>query len=391
MKILYIQYAGDFAEAYDNLINKNENENYYGQKYSVNAVIQQARQGNKVLVLVLKTGGYRIELERNLIAVGLSEENRDINSIKSEIEKFLPDRVILRTPNHNILKYLRENNYKTLPVFADSFERIPLFKLRRRLYRYLLGRELKNKFYKWVANHQLNASISVKNLGVNSKKILPYDWEHSDRPSNWKKTIPENLLTKELVIFYAGVISERKGVFDLIRSAKFIIDSGRGVIVKIAGKGDTDKIRSLVAELGLGDRVQLLGLIEHGKVLTNMNTADVVVVPSHHAYPEGLPMTIMEGLMVQTPVIASDHPMFLGRVGLRGSVVFFKEKDAEDLGEKILSICSNPCIYRDMVSSAASEWNDLVLELKWADLINNWINYENFDFSPYSLWARCGD
>ena len=54
MRILYIQYAGDFAEAYERLIKKNGKENYYGQQYSVNAVVQQARNNIEVISYLIE-------------------------------------------------------------------------------------------------------------------------------------------------------------------------------------------------------------------------------------------------------------------------------------------------------------------------------------------------
>ena len=385
MKLLYIQYAGDFAEAYDRLIKNNGKENYYGQRYSVNTVVQQARNNIKVMVLVLNTQGYRADLEKNLISVGLNKTEFDYKVVQSEILDFSPDATILRCPDYKILRILRKNRINTFPVFADSFEKIPVWKIRRQFRKIMLARELKNKSIKWVSNHQLNASRSLQNIGVNANKILPYDWEHSDNPSNWKKNIPNNLPNKTLVIFYAGSISISKGIFDLVTAAKDMRNSGKEIIIKIAGKGEIDKLLRLSKELGVFDQIEVLGLINHDDVLSNMNKADVVIVPSHHAYPEGLPMTIMESLMVHTPVIASDHPMFVGRVGLRGSVVFFREKDSKDLCDKVLSTCNDLDHYKKMSSNAKLEWMDLNLKLKWAEMINKWISNPAADFSQHTL------
>lgn len=385
MKILYIQYAGDFVEAYNRLIKNNGKENYYGQSYSVNAVVQQARNNIKVMILVLNTEGYRADLEKNLIAVGLNKNRDDYRLVQNEILSFLPDAAILRCPDHRILKILRKNCINTFPVFADSFERIPPWKIRRQFRKLMLARELKRKSIKWVANHQLNASRSLQNIGVNANKILPYDWEHADNPSNWKKPIHNNLSQKKIVIFYAGSISISKGVFDLVKAAKEMLNSGREFIIKIAGKGEIDKLLKLSHDLRVLNNIEILGAIDHEKVLSNMNTADVVIVPSHHSYPEGLPMTIMESLMVHTPVIASDHPMFVGRVGLRGSVAFYREKDSKGLCDKILLICSNADLYKKMSSNAKLEWEDLNLKLKWAEMINEWISNPAVDFSQSTI------
>ncbi len=182
MKILHIQYAGDFSEAYNRLIKNDGKENYYGQKYSVNSVVQQARSNINVMVLTLKTEGYRVELENNLIAVGMNTHKTDYTLIENEISQFSPNAVILRTPDYSILRFLRKRQINTLPVFADSFDNVPIWKVKTKLRNFMLARELKSKSIEWVANHQINAAKSLKNLGVNSSKILPYDWEHSDNP-----------------------------------------------------------------------------------------------------------------------------------------------------------------------------------------------------------------
>ena len=220
MKVLYIQYGGDFAEAYSRLILQNGEENYYAQRYSVEAVVQQARRGISVCSCVLMAKKYNLILEENLCAVGLgfSKGKIDYKSIKHEIHRFSPDRVILRIPNSKLLSYLRINSIPTLPVFADSFENIR--RIRQRWNTYLLAKELRHKSIKWVANHQLNAAISLKNLGVSPKKILPYDWKFDDNPKNWAKKIPDNISEQDLTIFFAGTLIKSKGIYDLVRSVK---------------------------------------------------------------------------------------------------------------------------------------------------------------------------
>jgi len=122
--------------------------------------------------------------------------------------------------------------------------------------------------------------------------------------------------------------------------------------------------------------VTFLGSIDHSDVLRHMNSADFVVVPSRHEYPEGLPMTIMESLMVHTPVLASDHPMFVGRVGTKGGVIFFKEKNVEDLVIQILHLISDRDLYVKTCEMTSAEWHALELKLKWGDMIDAWL-YEN--------------
>ena len=70
---------------------------------------------------------------------------------------------------------------------------------------------------------------------------------------------------------------------------------------------------ALAKTLHVDDRVGFSGLLGHDAVLAHMRDAAVVVVPSHHDYAEGFPMTIYETLCSRTPLVASDHPVAIER------------------------------------------------------------------------------
>lgn len=374
LKIVYIQYAGDFDEAYKRLIIQQGNENYYGQAYSVKYVVKQARNKNDITVLVLQGHVKELTLlETNLKASNYGGENV-YQKLFDDIKAISPDRVILRIPDPKILKYLRKSSIKTFPVFADSFESFGKF--RGKILKYRLSKELKSQHINYIGNHQINASKSLMNLGISAKKIIPYDWPHSDSPENWQKKLPEDITTKKLKLFYAGQLKVSKGLQDLIHAIKILLAKGKEVHLDIAGQGDLDTFQKLVEKLNLQTKVTFLGSIDHSDVLRHMNSADFVVVPSRHEYPEGLPMTIMESLMVHTPVLASDHPMFVGRVGTKGGVIFFKEKNVEDLVIQILHLISDRDLYVKTCEMTSAEWHALELKLKWGDMIDAWL-YEN--------------
>lgn len=384
MKLMYIQYTGDFAEAYQRLIVEAGEENYYGQIYSVSTVVEQARNGVEVHVLVLNTNGYERQLEGNLSSTGLVGGDRDIEAVRRAIDAFQPDRVVITTPILSILQYLRKTGVPTFPVLADSFE----FSagLKQRIHRLRLARELKSKNIRWVANHQINAAKSLINLGIPENRVLAYDWVHRETPEQWSKEVPKDLETKTIELFYAGSICQSKGVFELVQAVKHLNAMGKAVNLRLAGRGEDDEITQFIQQNSLEEQITFLGPVSHDDVLQNMNAADLVVVPSQHRYPEGLPMTIMESLMVHTPVIASDHPMFVGRVGNRGAVSFFRAEDSKNLAESILESCSNRVDYLQRTLHAPMEWHDLCLNLKWGDMINRWIDDPaGCDFSGETL------
>ena len=391
MKIAYIQYSGDFGKTYDRL-NSGQNENYYGQKYSVDTVVNQARNGIEVLVIVCKAEeNSNRSLEQGLCSIGI-DENIDIwrNHVIDSIRKYSPDRVILRLPDWRLLKFLRETKIQVFPVFADSFEHVSWLNLKSKLGNYLLKRELKHPSIKWLANHQLNAAKSIQSLGVDPSRILPYDWKHNQSPSEWKPSFNSNLTDGKLTLLYVGSLVDSKGVGDAIKSLKYLAKIGRKANLKIIGRGDRKRFESMSKIEGVYDSVKFLGLVDNNVVRNEMNAADVVLVPSHHTYPEGLPMTIMESLLVQTPVVLSDHPMFKGRVRTGNAIEMVPEKNPKKLANKIALICNNLDIYQQRCTNAVKEWENLTLDLKWADMVNKWLedDYSFFEKNSLSVHSR---
>jgi glycosyltransferase involved in cell wall biosynthesis len=77
--------------------------------------------------------------------------------------------------------------------------------------------------------------------------------------------------------------------------------------VAIAGRGDTgDMLRARAQELGLAQRLHLLGL--RGDIPNLLAAADIFVLPS---LSEGLPLALLEAMFASRPIIASE----VGEVG----------------------------------------------------------------------------
>ena len=68
-------------------------------------------------------------------------------------------------------------------------------------------------------------------------------------------------------------------------------------------------MRSLGAKLKISSLLNFLGLVGNNDVFSMMTAADLIVVPSRTAYPEGFPLTMFEAIASRTPIVCSDHPM----------------------------------------------------------------------------------
>ena len=115
-----------------------------------------------------------------------------------------------------------------------------------------------------------------------------------------------------------------------------------------------------------------------------MNRHDVVVVPSRHEYPEGLPMTLYEAFCSRTPIIASDHPMF--RVKLRDgeNALIFKAGDVGALAGRIRLLAGDPALYARLSRNAEAAAEQFFCPLKYDELISRWLSNTEEDRSVLS-------
>ena len=387
MNIIYLQYSVDFVNIYKKIFMEGMDEVYYGQKYCLETKRKQAFQGNNVTAIQCFSDEENDEvLDEGIRSIGFNKNSFNYKKLFSLISHIKPDRVIASFPDPYILKYLRTNKIPTLIMLADSFQKLPWYRLKTRLKNQLLFNEFNQPYFRWIGNHQINATKSLTKRGVNSNKLIPYDWVHDVTPQNWEINCSSHIDKKDIHLFFGGGSNKAKGVYDIIDCLDALKQLGRNAIISIAGSIKDDEFNNYVKSNKNRDNINLLGRISHEEVLQKMHSADIVLVPSHHSYPEGLPMTIMESLMVHTPVVVSDHPMFVGRVGNYGSVSFFPEKDSLSLAKAIANLCSDQDNYNNACQNTTQEWESLTLNTKWADIINKWIDDPvNCDFSEMTI------
>ncbi len=110
------------------------------------------------------------------------------------------------------------------------------------------------------------------------------------------------LTPSEKMILFLGKITPRKGVQHLVRAFSRIRDEARLVI---AGNdmGYASRIRELVSELRLQDRVVWTGLLDDQRKWEALSDADITVYPSVN---EVFGLVPLESILSGTPVIVCD-------------------------------------------------------------------------------------
>ena len=106
----------------------------------------------------------------------------------------------------------------------------------------------------------------------------------------------------KVLIGSVGRLDEQKGYHDLIRAARIVINLHSEVHFAVAGEGPLrPSLEALIAKLDLTDHFQLCGF--RSDVGSFLLAIDIFVSSSHW---EGLPLAIVEAMLLGQPVVATD-------------------------------------------------------------------------------------
>jgi glycosyltransferase involved in cell wall biosynthesis len=371
MRLLFVQYAGDYREAAQRLA-EGGGETYYAQKYSVDSVAEMSKNVEEVAVLCCMTKEpYNEVLPNGVRAIGAGfDKDIQVKELLKLIEEQKPTHLVIRTAIRGVFRWAIRKKVKTIAVFAESISKRGL---RSKLRNFLFANLLNNKQIKWVGAYGINSSILFQQIGVNPDKIIPWDFIVTDTPDSFT---PKKLLAhaKTWELFYIGSMIEAKGVGDVLEALAQLRAKNFPVKLKIAGRDDKDYFHNKARQLNIEDCVDFLGLVPNDTVLPLMREADIVLVPSRHEYPEGFPLAITHALCARTPIIASDHPMFLDNLKDGVSAMIFPAANPNALSECIEELLSNPELYWSLSVESYKAWNRLQIPVKWADMINRWLD-----------------
>ena len=104
-----------------------------------------------------------------------------------------------------------------------------------------------------------------------------------------------------LVVGAVGRLSAEKGFDDLIRAGDRLLGRGLDLELLIAGEGDDrPRLEALIAALGRGDRIRLLGFRPDTPAL--YQAMDAFALSSLR---EGLPNVLLEAMALEVPVVAT--------------------------------------------------------------------------------------
>jgi glycosyltransferase involved in cell wall biosynthesis len=368
-RIVFVQY-GDYRAGVENFARGGE-ETYAAQRYSVELVAELARKHESVSVVCVNADPYEEELANGVHAQGL-KLYRDVSEpeLVERVAALRPTHLVSRSPIRPLLRWGTRSGVRTLPLLATSFPRLGGLRVRFRHWR--TARLLSDPALEVVGNHAINSCLDLRRIGVPSEKIVPWDWPATVTPA---QRAPKQRAARgaPVRLFYAGVISEDKGVGDCIGAVRILRERGHDAHFSFAGAGEIAHFESSARAQGVDGAVTFLGRIPHQRVVALMNEHDLTVVPSRPSYPEGLPLTIYDSYCSRTPLIASDHPMFRGRVEDGFAALVFQAGSPESLADRSEQALNDPDLYAQLSRNSEAAWAKLQLPVRWGDLLLQWL------------------
>lgn len=373
-RVVFVQ-TGDFRAATER-ISCGAGETFHAQKYSMEVVERLAQNSALAAVLCINAEARHDEvLPSGVRSIGLENiwrQKKPFDAVMAQLDRLSPTHVVLRIPSVELLNWARSRKVRILPSLADSFApRSGLRGLRDWWRSRRLGRAVNHASVDRAGNHNIAAAEALAAIGVAPEKIVPWDWPRSPTPADFSAKTAARAARKRLIC--VGTVSEMKGVGDVLRALAVDPEMGGGATLEVVGAGEIEEMRALAASLGVTDRVTFTGRIPHAEVGPRMHAADAVLVYSRHAYGEGLPGTIYLGLASRTPLVVSDHPMFVAYLRDGEDVLVAPECAPKALAARLRALFADDELYTRLSRDSDMVFERLTHPVLWGEFIERWL------------------
>jgi glycosyltransferase involved in cell wall biosynthesis len=156
----------------------------------------------------------------------------------------------------------------------------------------------------------------------------------------------------DVEVLFLGVVGAAKGVYDLLPAFKVAIAQVPALRLVIGGNGEVDRARALAVELKIEDRVLFAGWVSGEEKVRLLRRAQIYVLPSYY---EGLPVSLLEAMSWQVPVISTRVGGIpeLVREGVDGLLIDAGDRDA--LSSAIIKLAQNANLRLQMGMAAREQ------------------------------------
>lgn len=159
----------------------------------------------------------------------------------------------------------------------------------------------------------------------------------------------------KLSLLFAGRLTRQKN-WKCLLDALEIVGDEISWSLSVCGKGEDEKqFKEYIISKNLGRKVKMLGYTSD--LYAIMADSDLLVLPSWY---EGMPNVLVESLAIGLPCVLSDIPQHKDIVGSAVPEIFFPPDNPDVLAEKLIELCRNPALMKEMAirgKSIAKNYN----------------------------------
>jgi glycosyltransferase involved in cell wall biosynthesis len=147
-------------------------------------------------------------------------------------------------------------------------------------------------------------------------------------------------------ILFMGWLERDKGIFDLLKAAEILKDSGIKFKVIIAGEGrHRAEFEAEIDKLGLRGHVNVLGWVVRKKKQALFKSSGIFVLPS---YFEGMPNALMEAMGQGLACVATNTGGIPDLIRSEQSGLLVNPGDHQGLARQLALLLDQPDLRRDM-------------------------------------------
>lgn len=107
---------------------------------------------------------------------------------------------------------------------------------------------------------------------------------------------------KKPIVLFLGKMVRAKGIYELLDAMAQVCKYVPDAQLVCGGDGEFESVTVRIRELGLEDRVKLVGWVSGDEVISLLSKSTLFVLPSHH---EALPFALLEAMAAGLPVVVS--------------------------------------------------------------------------------------
>lgn len=294
--------------------------------------------GHNITVITRKINNYEsFDQNCNFKIVRMGESSRPTNITKKELNLFndLASRYIEKNKNNidilhlqdwssiGLARKFKKYNFKVISTIHSisgvCYENVPEYVVSNAPYADIIttvSNSMKQKLFEMGLN---NLDISTIYNGVDIDKYTLHE------------------CTKGKKILFIGRLEKIKGILELIKAMKIVVDMDKDITLTICGNGSlNNEINSLINDYNLRDNVKYLGFVSESDKIKLLNTSVGVVLPSKYE-PFGL--VVLETLACNKPIIITPFGGPKEIIGNHG--IILKSIEPEEIANKILFLFEN--------------------------------------------------